>query len=234
MILSIIIPVFNEKKTIKEILKRVLSVKLPPLVKKEIIVIDDGSTDRTGVEIRSTKGIKKIFHKKNLGKGVAVRNGLKSASGDIIIIQDADLEYDPNYYPTLLKPILENNAKVVYGTRLINYPLRLWGQQKTILPSHLIANKLLTVLINILYGTKLTDMETCYKVFKKEVLKDISLTSEKFDIEPEITIKFIKAGFHIVEVPIKVNPRTYQEGKKIGFIDGIEAIWTILKYRFTN
>lgn len=234
MKLSIIIPVFNEEKTIKKILKKVLSVKLPTSFKREIIIVDDGSSDNTSERVKKLVGVKKIFHEKNLGKGTAVTSGLRKVTGDIIIIQDADLEYDPACYPALLKPIIESKAEVVYGTRLTNYPLRFWGNNKTVLPTHLLANKILTALTNLLYNSNLTDMETCYKVFKKNCLKGINLKSHRFEFEPEITVKFIKRGFKIFEVPITVTPRTYQEGKKISFWDGIIAIWTILKYRFID
>lgn len=234
MILSVIIPVFNEEKTILEILKRISNAKLPSGITKEIIVVDDCSTDKTVSLIKKVKGIKEIFHKKNLGKGAAIRSGLKIAKGEIIIIQDADLEYDPGYYPDLLKPILEKNREIVYGTRLINYPLKLWGENKTILPTHLMANKFLTWLTNILYGSDLTDMETCYKAFKRNCLKGIELESNRFEFEPEITAKFLKKGYRIIEVPIKVKPRTHLEGKKISGIDGFQAIFALFKFRFFN
>lgn len=232
MILSIIIPIFNEEKTVNEILRKVSSVKLPAPVKKEIIMIDDGSTDKSKLKLKTAREVKKIFHKKNLGKGAAVRSGLEVATGEIIIIQDADLEYDPEFYPLLLKPILKNHINIVYGTRLINYPLKLWGKDKTLLPAHLIANRFLTGLTNLLYNSNLTDMETCYKIFRADCLKGIKLISNGFGFEPEITAKFLKKGYKILEVPIKVNPRSYSEGKKISSIDGIKAIWTIFKYRF--
>lgn len=234
MILSIIIPVFNEERTIQEILKKVSLVKLPSLVKKEIIVVDDRSTDNTKSIVKSITGIKKIFHLKNLGKGEAVKTGLKVATGEIILIQDGDLEYDPADYPILLKPILEKKSEIVYGTRLINYPLRLWGKNKTVLPAHLIANKLLTGLTNLFYNSNLTDMETCYKLFKASCLKGIKLKSKGFEFEPEITAKFLKKGFKIIEVPIKVKPRTHQEGKKITWKDGFKAVLTLIKFRFSN
>lgn len=230
MKLSIIIPIFNEEKTVDKILKKVAAVKLPG-IKKEIIVIDDGSTDNTR-EVLSKFQILK--HTKNLGKGAAIRTGIKHSTGDLIIIQDADLEYDPAYIPALLKPILNKQTNIVYGSRLVNYPLKLWGKNKTVLPSHLIANKFLTGLTNLLFNSKLTDMETCYKVFKKTCLDGISLKCKGFEFEPEITAKFLKKGYKILEIPIIAKPRTYKEGKKINFWDGILAIWTILKYKFVD
>lgn len=230
--LSIIIPVYNEERTIKKLLNKVARVKLPGLIKKEIIVVSDGSTDATGRILSAEKNIKFLRHEKNKGKGAAVKTGLKYATGDLIIIQDADLEYNPSDYSKLLKPILEDKAGVVYGSRLINYPLKLWGKNKTVLPTHLIANKFLTFLTNILYKSRLTDMETGYKLFKREILQNISLKSSGFEFEPEITAKILKSGIPISEVPVKVTPRTYEEGKKIGLIDGFFAVWTLVKYRF--
>lgn len=231
--LSVVIPVFNEEKTIKDLLQKVNGVILPK-IQKEIIVVDDSSTDQTKEALSNIKGVKfkLIRHKENKGKGAAVRTGIKEAKGDFVIIQDADLEYNPQDYSKLLEPIIEGKAKVVFGTRLKNYPLKIWGQHKTVLPLHLIANHFLTFLVNLLYGSGLTDMETCYKMFSKEVLSKLDLTSNKFEIEPEITIKILKKGYNILEVPIKTKPRGYREGKKIGFFDGIKAIWTIFKYRF--
>ncbi len=236
MKLSIIIPVYNEERTIAEILKRVKNLKLPSNLEKEIVVIDDASSDSTPeiLDQQLNSSLKKIKHLNNLGKGAAVRTGLQRATGEIIITQDADLEYNPKDYQKLLAPILERKSQVVFGTRLKNYPLKFWGENKTVLPLHLIANKLLTTLTNILYGSNLTDMETGYKAFTKNVMKNIKLQSNKFDIEPEITIKIIKAGYQILEVPIITNPRDYSEGKKIGFWDGLQAIWTVIKYKFTN
>lgn len=237
MKLSIIIPVFNEEKTILEILKRVGEVKLPNNMTKEIIVVDDGSTDDSILKVQNSKlfeKVKFIIHKKNLGKGKAVQTGIKNATGDLIIIQDADLEYDPNDYMKLIEQVLKNNAQVVYGTRLKNYPLNMWGENKTVLPMHLIANRFLTFLTNLLFEAKLTDMETCYKLFSANILKNIKLEAQGFDFEPEVTAKILKQGIKIVEVPIKTKPRGYGEGKKIGWGDGVVAIWVLIKYRFVN
>lgn len=230
--LSIIIPVYNEEKTVGVLLEKVIRAKLPTKVRKEIILVDDGSTDNSKFKILKFNKVRKVFHQQNLGKGAAIRSALKHATGDWVVIQDADLEYDPSFYPVLLKPILIDKATVVYGTRLINYPLRLWGSQKTVLPIHLIANKFLTLLTNFLYNSKLTDMETGYKVFKREVLEAVKIESQRFDFEAEITAKILKKRIKIVEVPILIKPRSYREGKKIGWKDGIWAIWTLIKYKF--
>lgn len=236
MKLSIIIPVFNEEKTIKDILTRVAKVRLPSKITKEVIIVDDGSKDNSKFKIQKLKikGVKKIFHDRNLGKGAAIRTGITYATGDMIIIQDGDLEYDPNDYSRLIEPILKQNAQVVYGTRLINYPLKLWGKEKTVLPMHLLANRILTFLTNFLYRGNLTDMETGYKLFKRQVLESISIRSSGFDFEPEVTAKTLKLHIPIIEVPIKIKPRTYEEGKKINWRDGIVAIWTLLKYRISD
>ncbi len=233
MKLSIIIPVYNEEKTVQAAINKVYQVKLPSIA-KEIIVINDGSTDSSKFKVQSLKlkEVKLISHSKNLGKGAAIRTGLKIARGDLVVIQDADLEYNPEDYNKLLEPILKKRASVVYGTRLKTYPLKFWGGNKTILPTHLIANRFLTFLTNLLYGSQLTDMETCYKIFKKEIFKKILIKSNRFDFEPEITAKILKLNIPIIEVPIEVRPRTYMEGKKINWLDGFIAIWTLVKYKF--
>lgn len=238
MKLSIIIPVYNEEKTIEQILERVAKVKVPNGIGKEIIVVDDGSTDKTKKVLSESQIPNPKFqilkHQKNQGKGAAVRSGLKVATGDFVIIQDADLEYNPKDYEKLLAPVIQDNIQVVYGTRLVNYPLKFSGKNKTVMPVHLIANRFLTALTNLLYGSHLTDMETCYKLFNRQVLKNISIKSNRFDFEPEITAKILKQKIPIIEVPIKVKPRTYKEGKKISWIDGLVAIWTLFKYKFTD
>lgn len=233
MKISIIIPVFNEEATVAQVIDKVFNLKLPGGLKKEIIVVNDGSTDQTDKKLAGNKNNFKYFsHQKNLGKGAAIKSGLEKASGDLILIQDADLEYDPIFIEKLLEPIRNHQAEVVYGTRLINYPLKLWGKNKTILPTHLLANKFLTALTNILYGSNLTDMETGYKIFSRKVFGSINLKSDKFDFEAEVTSKVLKRGIKIIEVPIVTKPRTYKEGKKIGWEDGLIAIWTLIKYRF--
>ena len=240
MILTIIIPAYNEEETIEDIILKVLAVKFPNQIKMQILVINDASTDKTMAKVKNIKiknnikNLKLISHSVNMGKGQAIKTGLKSAAGEIILIQDADLEYDPEYLPRLIKPILLNKASVVYGTRLKNYPLRLTGVKRTPLISHYIANKLLSLITSLLYGKSVTDMETGYKVFTKEVLKNINLNSNRFDIEPEITAKVLKKGYKIFEVPIKTIPRGYNEGKKITWKDGFVALWTLVKYRFID
>lgn len=227
MKLSVIIPVYNEVENIEEILKRVKATKLT----WEIIVVDDGSQDGTRDVLKKLDGktgIHVILHEKNQGKGAAVRTGLQAARGDTILIQDADLEYSPNDYPVLLEPLNNHTADVVYGSRFLGGPRRVamfW---------HMIANKLLTFMTNILYDTILSDMETGYKVFRSEVIEDMVLHSNHFDFEPEFTAKILKRHYRIYEVPISFNPRDYSEGKKIKLKDAFEAVWTLLKYRFTD
>ena len=229
MKLSVIIPVYNEVKTITEIISRVSSAQvIAP--EKEIIIVDDCSTDGTRELLeeigRSQKDLKILSHKVNQGKGAALRTGFESATGDIIIIQDADLEYDPREYPKLLQPIIDGRADVVYGSRFLG------GPHRVLFFWHYLGNKFLTLVSNALTNLNLTDMETCYKVFKRQVLDEITLKSNRFGIEPEFTSKVAKKGFRIYEVPISYSGRDYSEGKKITWKDGFVAIFTILWYRF--
>ncbi|OGM04447.1 glycosyl transferase [Candidatus Woesebacteria bacterium RIFCSPHIGHO2_01_FULL_39_32] len=234
MKLSIIIPVFNEEKTIFEIIKKVKKVELPDNISKEIIVVNDASIDKTAEILKGVRNIEVISHKRNLGKGAAIKTGLKKATGDLILVQDADLEYNPEDYSRLIRPIRESNADVVYGSRLKSFPLRISGKRKTPLITHYLGNKFLSLVTRIVYGTDLSDMETCYKVFRKSIIKSIKLRANRFDFEPEITAKILKKGYKIYEVPIKVKPRGYDEGKKITWKDGFIAVWTLLKYRFID
>ncbi|MEK6937252.1 MAG: glycosyltransferase family 2 protein [Nanoarchaeota archaeon] len=225
MKLSIIVPVFNEKETILEILKKVEDVRLKD-IEKEVIVVDDCSTDGTKEILKNLRKYKVFFHEKNVGKGGAIRTGLKNATGDVILFQDADLEYDPKFYEELLKPILNNETKVVYGSRML-------GEHKKMYSLHYFGNNFLTIATNFLFKCKISDMETCYKVFRKEVLDGINLKSERFEFEPEITAKILKKGYKIREVPVDFNnPRNFEQGKKITWKDGVMHFYYLVKYRF--
>jgi len=229
MKLSILIPVYNEKNTVLELLKHVAAVNLDG-IDKEIIIVDDGSTDGTHQILKGLKNrYKVIFHKRNMGKGSAIRTALKYATGDILIIQDADLEYDPlTNYKLLIEPIKRGEADVVYGSRFL-------GKDKIDCKEfylHYFGNRLLTFITNFLYNSNLTDMETCYKVFTKKVLDGIILKAKGFDLEPEITSKLLRKEFKIKEVPISYNSRDFNEGKKITKIDGLKALYYLFKYRF--
>lgn len=237
MTLSIIIPAYNEERTITEILQKVKEVGIPD-VKIEIVIVDDGSKDNTLILIKdfakNEKNIKVFEHKKNRGKGAAVQTGIKNSTGDILIIQDADLEYNPSDIPRLVAPILKKKVRVVYGTRLRMKPV-LFGKNRTPLIIHFFGNKFLSLLTSVLYGAHVTDMETCYKAFEKDVLKNVRLKSHSFDFEPEITAKILKKGIKILEIDIKTKPRGYGEGKKLHTVrDGTIALWTLVKYRFVN
>jgi len=226
MKLSVIIPVYNERETIAEVIERVKAVKL----NKEIIVVDDGSTDGTVEILRDQRedGVLTVHESKiNFGKGSAVRIGLKYVTGDIVIIQDADLELNPNEYYQLIQPILDGQTKIVYGSRFLR-------KNPGIPPLTLLANKFLVLLTNLLYQSSLTDMETAYKVFSADILNKLQLRCIGFELEPEITAKFLKAGLGIMELPIEYQPRTVEGGKKINWRDGIKAILTLIKYRFVN
>lgn len=227
MKLTVIIPVYNEVKNINEIVKRVQATKLAG----EIIIVDDGSKDGTRDLLQKIDGKKKvrvILHEKNQGKGAAVVTGLKAATGDVLLIQDADLEYDPRDYPTLLKPIQEGLAEVVYGSRFLG------GAHRVTMFWHQVANNLLTFMTNILYDSILTDMETGYKVFRHEVIEGMTIKAKSFNFEPEFTAKILKRKYRIFEVPITFNPRDYSDGKKIKLHDAFEAVWALIKYRFVD
>lgn len=237
MKLSIIIPVFNEEKTVSEILKKVTEITIAG-VEKQIIVVNDGSSDGTRKVISSFPALSKIRlinHEKNSGKGAAIRTGIKNASGDYIIIQDADLEYNPRDIVKLVKPILEGESKVVYGTRLKRMPSFSKEERTPQFLLHYVGNKFLSLLTSILYGQWITDMETCYKLFPKKAVQDVKLNSRGFEFEPEITVKLLKKGYRILEIPISTKPRGYGEGKKLRtFRDGTIALWNLLKYRFVD
>lgn len=227
MKISVVIPVYNELITIEEILRRVKATG----VAAEIVIVDDGSIDGTRDLLTKYAGdsqVKVILHERNQGKGAAVVTGINAASGDVIIIQDADLEYDPREYPNLLRPLEENLADVVYGSRFLG------ASRRATMFWHMVANKMLTFLTNILYNNILTDMETGYKVFRRQVMDGITIHAKRFDFEPEFTAKILKRKVRIYEVPITFNPRDYTEGKKIQLKDAFEAVWTLLKYRFVD
>ncbi|MFZ5908492.1 MAG: glycosyltransferase family 2 protein [Chloroflexota bacterium] len=222
-----IIPVYNEVESIQEIIQRVQSTRLA----WEIVIVDDYSKDGTRDLLKEMDGkdnVRVLMHEKNQGKGAAVRTGLAAARGDVLLIQDADLEYDPRDYPVLLKPLEEGIADVVYGSRFLGGPRRVamfW---------HMVANYLLTFMTNVLYNTILSDMETGYKVFRRQVIEGMPLHARRFDFEPEFTAKVLKRHYRIFEVPISFNPRDYAQGKKIKLKDAFEAVWTLLRYRFVD
>jgi dolichol-phosphate mannosyltransferase len=236
MKLSIIVPVYNEEKTIEEVLKRLSELEIPK-VEKEIIVVDDGSKDSTRAKLAkiNNKNIKIILHDKNQGKGGAVKTGIKAATGEYIIIQDADLEYHPKQIKALVQPILEKTTKVVYGTRLNRMPHLSNEESKHLFVLHYFGNRFLSLVTSVLYGQWITDMETCYKLFPKEAMQDIKLNARGFELEPEITAKLMKKGYKITELPITAIPRGYDEGKKLNTVnDGLKALWSLFKYRFVD
>lgn len=228
MKLSVIIPVYNEERTVRQIIARVESVPLGD-IEREIVIVDDGSQDGTRAileELAQRPGVRVYLQPRNFGKGAAVWRGMQEATGDMLVIQDADLEYDPAEYPQLIDPILRGVADVVYGSRFLGSPrghrvLYFW---------HSVGNKMLTLLSNMFTDLNLTDMETCYKVFTRDVARRLDLRSQRFGIEPEITCKVARLRARIYEIPISYNGRTYAEGKKIGFKDAVQAVWIILRY----
>jgi len=227
--LSVIVPVYNERNTVVEVLRRMRSVELADGIEREIIVVDDGSSDGTRDVLRQLgdSTVRVIVHDGNRGKGAAVRTGLAVATGDYVLIQDADLEYDPEDWPKLIAPVLRGKARVVYGSRFT-------GERRNMLFFHWVGNRFLSLVTNVLYNTTLSDMETCYKLVDRELLIDLKLRCNRFDIEPEITSKILKRKIRIYEVPISYTGREFDEGKKITWRDGFAALWTLIKFRFAD
>ncbi len=222
--LSVVVPVYNERPTLAEVIRRMRAVQLP--LELEIIAVDDGSSDGSGQVLRALQDstVRVLSHGRNQGKGAAVRTGLAAARGDLVLIQDADLEYDPEDWLRLLDPILKGKARVVYGSRFT-------GERKNMFPTHWLGNRVLTLTTNILYQTTLSDMETCYKLFDREVLQGLRIESNRFDFEPEITAKVLRRGERIYEVPISYAGREFAEGKKITWRDGFAAMSALIRYR---
>jgi glycosyltransferase involved in cell wall biosynthesis len=225
--LSVIVPVFDERNTVVEIVRRMRAVDLP--VELEIVIVDDGSTDGTRDVLRQLgdSTVRVISHDVNRGKGAAIRSGLAHVSGDLVLVQDADLEYDPEDWPKLLTPILRGKARVVYGSRFT-------GERRNMLFLHWVGNRFLSLVTNVLYNTTLSDMETCYKLFDRALLDSITLRAQRFEFEPEVTAKILRRGIRIYEVPISYTGREFDEGKKITWRDGFVALWTLVKYRFKD
>ncbi len=225
-VLSVVIPVYNESATLEQVVERVRAVP----VRKQLVMVDDGSTDGSRdilTKLENDDDVTVVLHEKNKGKGAALKTGFAAATGDVVLIQDADLEYDPADYPKLLRPFFDARADVVYGSRF------LVGEYARVhLFYHYVGNRFLTFLSNIMTGLNLTDMETCYKAFRREVLQSIEVKSKRFTVEPELTAKIAKAGLRIFEVPISYAGRNYNEGKKITWRDGIAALWAIFRFRF--
>jgi len=226
-LLSVVVPVYNERVTVAEVIRRIRAVELP--VDIEIIAVDDGSSDGTDKVLAALADstVRVLTHPVNKGKGAAVRTGMAAARGDLLLIQDADLEYDPADWPRLLEPVLRGKARVVYGSRFT-------GERKNMMPLHWIGNRFLSLVTNLLYSSTMSDMETCYKLFDRRVLEGLTIESDKFDFEPEITAKILRRGFRIYEVPISYAGREMSEGKKITWRDGIGALRALIKYRFTR
>jgi glycosyltransferase involved in cell wall biosynthesis len=227
--LSVVVPVFNERNTLVEILRRMRSVDLPDGIDREIIIVDDGSSDGTRDVLKQLgdSTVNVVMHDMNLGKGAALRTGFLHATGEYVLIQDADLEYDPEDWPKLLAPVVRGRARVVYGSRFT-------GERRNMLFFHWVGNRFLSLVTNVLYNTTLSDMETCYKLIDRQLLDGITITADRFDFEPEITAKILKRGVRIYEVPISYAGREFDEGKKITWRDGFAALWTLVKFRFRD
>jgi len=234
MKLSIVMPVYNERATIDEIVEQVRAVDVG--MERELVIVDDASTDGTRElltqRFSDNSDVRVFFHESNRGKGAAVRTGIERTTGDVVLIQDADLEYDPNDYRELLKPIVEGRAQVAYGSRFLGRRYRLFGRDRVAFPLHYLGNRLLNALTNLLYRSSLTDMETCYKAVRTEILKQIRLKSDRFGFEPEITAKLARRRCRIYEVPISYSGRDYAEGKKVNWKDGLAAFIHMVRFRF--
>jgi glycosyltransferase involved in cell wall biosynthesis len=225
-LLSVVMPAFNEEATIEEIIRRVVAVP----VRTQLIVVDDCSTDATRTilaKLQPELGFTLLLQPRNMGKGAALRRGFEAVTGDLVVIQDADLEYSPEEFPALIELICQGRADVVYGSRFL-------GRHRAFLFTHYVGNRLLTLITNVLYNTMLSDMETCYKVMRTDVLRSMTLRSDGFGIEPELTAKIFKRGYRVYEVPITYDGRGYEEGKKIGWRDGVVALWVLVRYRFSE
>jgi len=225
--LSVIVPVFNERNTVAEILRRMRAVELP--VQLEVVVVDDGSTDGTDkvLSVLQDSTVRVLTHRANQGKGAAVRTGINTARGQLVLIQDADLEYDPDDWPKLLEPVMKGKAQVVYGSRFT-------GERRAMRLTQWLGNRLLTLTANVLYGSTLSDMETCYKLFDRRVLDSITIESDRFDFEPEITAKVLRRGYRIYEVPVSYTGRDVSEGTKFDWRDGVHALTALVRYRFVR
>ena len=231
MKLSVIIPVYNERSTIEAVVRRVQAVTLGP-IEKEIIVVDDGSRDGTTEILKELSGIRRISHEKNAGKGAALSTGFRAATGDIVLIQDADLEYDPDDYRAVIRPIAEGTSDVVMGSRFIKYKVRIFGKHRSPYISHYIGNVLITFTTNLLYGKNFTDYEGCYKAFRQAVIATTPVEAKGFEFDNELICKLMRKGARIIEVPIRYTPRTYARGKKITWKHGLIMLWTIITWRF--
>jgi glycosyltransferase involved in cell wall biosynthesis len=225
--LSVIVPVYDERNTVAEIVRRMRSVDIP--LEREFVLVDDGSSDGTRDVLQqlTDSTVRVVYHERNRGKGAAIRTGLEQVTGDLVLIQDADLEYDPSDWPKLLAPVMSGKATVVYGSRFT-------GERRNMLFLHWVGNRFLSLVTNVLYNTTLSDMETCYKLFDRRVLDGMKLRAMRFDFEPEVTAKVLRRGIRIYEVPISYAGREFDEGKKITWRDGFIALWTLVKYRFVD